>query len=129
MTMTPEEARAIERAPVRPGECRPFYCEVQEDYEPPEKRLRRFTGQCVTVVRNLERREYDGPGPDDQHDDDFETSRMFVVRAKDGTEFHAHVEELNGWDYDLGQFFWPDGTYGPDHDTRFLANEPTGGAS
>lgn len=120
MTMTVDQARAIERAVIEVGHSYEFYCEMQQEYEPPERRLRRFTGQTVTVLRNLRRDEYDGPG---DRDEDFETSRVFAVCAQDGTEFQAHVEELDGWDRDLGQFFWPDGTYGPDHDQRFLAAE------
>lgn len=112
-SMTPDEARAVERPAIEPGKDYEFYCEMQQEYEPPEKQLRRFTGQRVTVVRNLTREEYDGPGPGDS-DDDFEVGRMFAVRAQDGTEFSAHVEELDGWDRDLGQFFNADGTYGPE---------------
>jgi hypothetical protein len=122
MTMTIKELQAIVRDPIVVGKSYTFYCEVQQEYEPPEKRLRKYTGQDVTVIRNRTREEYDGPGPDD-NDDDFDTSRLFVVRASDGVEFDAHIEELNGLDRDLGQYFNPDATYGPDRDTLFLENE------
>lgn len=119
MTMTLEEARSVRRPPIEAGKHYTFYCEMQQEYEPPEKRLRRFTGQEVLVIRNLRGPndpdpEYDGPGPNDVVDLEaedgpgyFESSRVFIVRAKDGTEFNAFEEELNGWDRDLGQFFWP----------------------
>lgn len=115
MNMTPDEARAVERPTIEVGGTFEFYCEVQQEYEPPEQRLRRFTGQAVTVLRQL--------GPD-EHDPD--NSPAYEVQAADGTTFTAHEEELNGWDRDLGQFFWPDGTYGPNHDRQFLANEQGG---
>ena len=94
---------------IRVGDVREFYSEVQEEYEPPEKRLRRFTGQTVTVIGR----------PVDAADE----TTMFTVRADDGTEFEVHAEEIDGWDFEQGQYFWPDGTWGPDHDTRFLVNE------
>ena len=94
----------------KPGETRHFYCEAQQDYYPPEARLRRFTGQPVAVLAELPRQDQD-------------SSLMFQVRAADGTVFEAHEEELNGWDHDRGQFFWSDGTYGHQHDRTFLINE------
>lgn len=123
MTMTPDEARAVERPPIVVGKSYEFYAEMQQGGDPPATRMRNYTGQQVTVIRNLRRDEYDGPGPDDKDDDAYETSRAFIVRAENGQEFTALLEELNGWDRDLGQFFWPDGTHGPDHDRSFLANE------
>jgi hypothetical protein len=92
------------------GDVCAFYSEVQQEYEPPEKRLRRFTGQDVTVVAALGK-------------PDVNTSEQYTVRAPDGTEFTAWWEELSGWDLALGQFFWPDATYGPSHETTFLGNE------
>jgi hypothetical protein len=119
--MTPQEARAVERVTIVPGESYEFYAEMEQEYEPPEKRMRNYTGQMVMVVRNLRGRddpesEYDGPGPNDVVDYEaedgpgcFEVSRAFIVRTADGTEFTAMEEELNGWDKDLGQFFGPEG--------------------
>ena len=124
MPMTPAEARSVERRPVVVGESYVFYAEMQQEYEPAEGRMRNYTGKLVTVVRNLTTEEYDGPGPDDANDDDFDVSRAFIVRcALDRREFTAMVEELNGWDRDLGQYFWPDATYGPAHERWALSNE------
>lgn len=109
MSMTPDEARAIERPTIKIGKSYEFYCEVQQDYEPTEKRLRQYTGQHVTVLWTWTT--------------EFGSSPVYKVRAADGREFTAHEEELNGWDRDLGQYFWPDATYGPEHDTTFLVNE------
>src|SRR3954454_20030803 len=107
MPMSNEDARNVERVTIEVGRQYPFFCEMQQEYEPPELRMRNYTGQLVTVLRNLSSTEYDGPGPDDTNDDDFDVSRAFMVRAKDGFEFQAMVEELNDWDRDLGQYFWP----------------------
>ena len=106
--------KPIDYRNVEVGDVVNFYCEVQQEYLPATKRLRRFTGQEVTVIEAF------GP-PDPDYPE--EGSTLFKVRTGDGTEFHAHQEELNGWDLDLGQFFWPDGTYGPDHCRRFMRNE------
>jgi hypothetical protein len=92
------------------GDVCTFYSEVRQEYEPAEKRLRRFTGQNVTVITALGK-------------PDVDSSEQYTVRAADGTEFTAWWEELSGWDLALGQFFWPDATYGPDHSTEFLCNE------
>ena len=116
------EAHNVYRPTIAIGKEYEFYCEVQQVDEPADRRLRRYTGQAVTVVRHLTRDEYDGPGPDDP-DEAFDVSRMFVVRAADSVEFEAHAEELNGWDRDLGQYFNADGTYGPGRETWALANE------
>lgn len=111
MTMTFEEADAVERPAIVPGGKYTFYSEMQQEYEPPEKRLRQFTGQTVEVLS-----EQHTPNTNtDWCEDD---SILYTVQASDGTIFTATMEELNGWDYDLGQYFWPDGTYGPDHDER-----------
>jgi hypothetical protein len=92
------------------GDVCTFYSEVQQEYESPEDRLRRFTGQEVTVIAELGK-------------PDVDSSEQFTVRASDGTEFTAWSEELSGWDLALGQFFWPDGTFGPEHRRDFLVNE------
>lgn len=124
--MTVDQARAVTREPIEVGKEYEFYAEMQQDYDPPAKRMRNYTGQKVTVVRPLR-----GLGEPDSESDWFEptedeqpeVSRGYIVRAADGREFTALEEELDGWDRDLGQFFWPDGTYGWDHDTHFLGNE------
>jgi hypothetical protein len=82
------------------GESYEFVSEVQQEYQPAAKRLRNYTGQTVTVLEDLGR-------------SDPESSRTYKVRAADGHEFTAWEEEISGWDKDLGQFFNPDGTYGP----------------
>lgn len=128
--MSVEEARAVTRAPIEVGKQYEFYAEMQQDYEPSEKRMRNYTGQTVTVVRAL--RGQNEPDPETDWFEPYEengeliepeVSKGFVVRAHDGFEFHALEEELDGWDRDLGQFFWPDGTFGWNHDTTFLVNE------
>lgn len=95
-----------------PGAMHRFYSEMQEEYLPEEQRLRRFTGKPVTIIAKLEN-EFECE----------ETSAMYLVRAEDGTEFAAWWEELSGWDYQLDQFFWPDGTFGKNRDETFLVNE------
>jgi hypothetical protein len=110
MTMNPDTARKVERPPIVVGNYYTFFCEVQQEYEPPAKRLRRFTGQLVCVVKS-----HGKP--------DADSSEQYEVQAKDGTEFTVHEEEINDWDRDLGQYFWPDATYGPGHDAKFLSNE------
>lgn len=92
------------------GDVCAFYSEVQQEYEAPENRLRRFTGQDVTVIAELGK-------------PDVDSSDSYTVRASDGIEFTAWEEELNGWDLAFNQFFWPDGTYGSGHSTEFLCNE------
>lgn len=90
-----------------------FYAEMQQAELPAHERMRNYTGQKVTVIS--------GPLPKDP-----ETSDLFIVRAADGREFQAYVEELSGWDKALGQYFWPDGAYGPERDLQFLCNEQKG---
>lgn len=106
------------------GDVCTFYSEVLQETLPASERLCRFTGQDVTIVRNLRGyhdadAEYDGPGPDDVVDHTaedgpgfFPVSRQYLVRAADGTVFAAMVEELNGWDYERGQFYNAAGEYG-----------------
>jgi hypothetical protein len=95
---------------IAPGETYPFYCEVQQEYEPAHKRLRRYTGTLVKVLRQDRKR-------------DEEAGTGWIVRAWDGCEFSANEEEIDGWDYALDQFFWIDGTYGKGHAHTFLSNE------
>lgn len=115
MSMSIESARRVERPAIVINKEYEFYSEMQQEYEPREDRLRNYTGCTVKVLRQL--------GPDEV---DKEVGSMFEVVTLDGFKFTAHTEELNGWDRDLGQFFWPDGTYGPDHDRTFLVNEKDG---
>lgn len=123
LPMTAEQARLVVRDEIVPGNRYPFYAELQEDYHP-GNRMRNYTGQQVTVLRVNEDSDWFEPYTDDSGElIEPEVSKTFIVRADDGFEFTAMEEELNGWDHDLGQFFWPDGTHGHDHDTRFLANE------
>jgi hypothetical protein len=136
LPMSVDEARAVKREPIEVGKDYEFYAEMQQDYDPPENRMRNYTGQKVTVVRAL--RGQNEPDPETDWFEPYEengeliepeVSKGFVVRANDGFEFHALEEELDGWDRDLGQFFWPDGTHGWDHDTRFLVNEQSNEAA
>lgn len=87
-----------------------FYAEMQQEERPPHERMRNYTSQTVTVLEEL-------------LSDDAEGSKLFKVRAADGREFEAFEEELNGWNKALGQYFWPDGTYGPGKDKTYLSNE------
>ena len=123
MTMSPETARNIERPPIIVGNQYTFFAEMQQEYEPAEKRMRRFTGTLVTVLRVNEDTDWFEPFEENGELVEPEVSKSFFVRAKDGSEFCVHEEEINDWDRDLGQYFWPDATYGPDHDTLFLGNE------
>jgi len=110
MNMTYEEALAVRREAIVIGKEYTFYSEMQQEYLPPNERIRNYTGQKVTVLSHFP-------------DNDPDASTAFAVRASNGHIFTAMVEELNGWDYDLGQFFWPDATYGPTHETWPLMNE------
>lgn len=94
------------------GKSYTFYCEMQQEYEAPESRLRRFTGTEVAVLC-------------EDFNRDTESGKGYIVRAHDGTEFGVHAEEINGWDYERDQFFWSDGTYGKSHSDEFLSNERT----
>jgi hypothetical protein len=113
-----EDARKVERADIVVGNQYEFYAEMRQDYEPPEQRMRNYTGQTVLVVRPLNADESDWFEPYEENGEliEPEVSRGFIVRSDDGFEFCALEEELNGWDKDLGQFYNPDGTYGPDHE-------------
>lgn len=101
MTMTLEEAEKIDRPEIVSGGTYPFYVEMFQDGTPAGERMRDYTGQTVTVVRPLRTDECD---PD--------SSRGFIVRAANGFKFTALEEELNGWDYDLGQYVGPSGIWG-----------------
>jgi hypothetical protein len=116
MPMSNQDARNVERVEIVVGSQYPFFCEMQQEYEPPAKRMRNYTGQLVTVIA-----EEHTPRTNTGWTD--EDSTLYTVRAKDGFEFSAQEEELNDWDRDLGQYFWPDATYGPEHDTFALVNE------
>lgn len=94
------------------GQRYEFFAEMQEAEKPAAERMRNYTGQSITVVALAVPRI-----------DDEEQPPLWRVRAADGREFLAQEEELNGWDKALGQYFWPDGTYGPDHASTFLSNE------
>lgn len=89
-----------------------FYAEMQQAEMPEHARMRNYTGQTVIVVS--------GPLP---RDDDDEISDLFKIRAADGREFEVFEEELNGWNKARGQYFWPDGAYGPDRSAAYLGNE------
>lgn len=128
-----DDARRIERVPVKIGEQCEFYATVQQEYEPTEKRLRNYTGQLVTVVAwenedewreqeaQIEEEIAAGEHKDEEPERDVEPT--YKVRAKDGFEFSAYESELNDWHKDTGQFFWPDATWGPEHDDFALVNE------
>ena len=107
--MTTEEARRIERPPIEIDRQYTFYSTMQQEYEPEEKRLRNYTGRLVTVLA--------------ENPSEPEEERIFAVRAKDGFEFDAYEGELNNFMCDTGQFFWPDATWGHEHDPFALVNE------
>lgn len=100
--MTVEEACKRDWPKVEVGGVYTFYAEMMQEYEPPEQRMRNYTGQEVKVEECL------WPG----EDEDEGTSARFRVRARDGFEFEAMEEELNGWDKALGQFYGPSGIWG-----------------
>lgn len=108
--MKPDTARMIERAPIEVGRYYTFFCEMQQEYLPPDQRLRQFTGQLVCVTKKYIMV-------------DVKSNQMYSVMTKDFMEITVAEEEINDWNRDLGQYFWPDGTYGPDHDPKFLSNE------
>lgn len=89
-----------------------FYAEMQQEGEPAANRMRNYTGQTVTVI-----------GLEQERNDEAEEPPLYKVRADDGHEFIVQEDEINGWDNALGQYFWPDGTFGPTHATTFLCNE------
>lgn len=97
--------------PIAVGGEYEFFSELQQAEMPEQERMRNYTGQTVTVLA--------GPLPKD----DEEGSDLFKICAADGREFEAFEEELNGWNKALGQYFWPDGTYGPQKDKKYLVNE------
>jgi hypothetical protein len=125
--LTLEEARAKHTQGLYPdiivGESYEFYAEMQQDYDPPEQRMRNYTGQKVKVLSVNTDTDWFEPYEENGELVRPEVSKSFIVRAEDGFEFCAMEEELDGWDKDLGQYFWPDGTHGPDHSKRFLVNE------
>ena len=118
--MNIEDAKKVERPEIVVGNQCEFYAEMRQEYEPPEKRMCKYTGQKVLIVRPLDANESDWFEPYEQDGElvEPEVSRGFIVRADDGFEFTALEEELNGWDRDLGQFYNPDGTFGPDHESH-----------
>lgn len=132
MTMTIEDAHKIERPPIVVGQQYTFYSTMQQEHEPPEQRIRNYTGKLVTVIRWTNEDEWlaeqtliaqeiaDGA---DANEVAREVEPMFLVRASNGFEFDAWQGELNGWFCDTGQFFWPNATWGPKHDTFALSNE------
>ena len=93
------------------GQKYPFYAEMQQEYLPVSERMRNYTGTEVLVISEC------------VVDDPENQSRFFIVETHDGRRFEAAEEELCGWDYHLGQYFWPDGTYGPEKLSICLANE------
>lgn len=111
--MNHEDAHKIERPPIVAGNQYTFYSTMQQEYEPPEKRMRNYTGKLVTALKHS--------NADCKDEEGYEA--MFLVRAGDGFEFEAYEGELNGWFSDTGQFFWPDATWGHNHDTFALSNE------
>lgn len=89
--MSLDEARSIEREPVKIGNRYTFYStmagKTSGDVYP-----RRYTGQEVEVVERTT-------------EVDEESSGLFLVRADDGVEFDAYPDELDGFIYDTGQFY------------------------
>lgn len=97
--MSTDEARGIERDPIEVGDHAIFYSTLY-DVDGNGILVRQFTGQEVIVISVV---------PDEDMED---TEPMFMVRADDGTEFGAWEGELNGWFFDTGQFYSPDGEWG-----------------
>lgn len=99
--------------PIIVGQQYPFYAELQQEYVPQRLRMSNYTGQKVTVLEVVPSPDWIEPG----------TGTLYLVRTADGRCFQAWEEEINGWNFGLGQYFWSDGTYGPDHSKDFLSNE------
>lgn len=112
--LTVEEARKVERPEIIIGATYTFYAEMMEEDKPTGERMRDYTGQSVVVMRQLTSEESDWFEPYQENGElvEPEVSRGWIVRADDGREFTALEEELNGWDFDLGQFYGPSGTWG-----------------
>lgn len=104
-------AAAAASVPILVDQTYEFHAEMQEEYLPAGQRMRNYTGTMVTVLS--------GPLPKD----DEGMSEYFKVRTHDGRELVVAEEEINGFGKALGQYFWPDGTYGPDRCSDFLRNE------
>jgi hypothetical protein len=89
--------------------------------------MRNYTGKLVTVLRQTNedecRADDEAIARGEIKEEERESEPLFQVRAANGFEFEAWEGELNGWFKDTGQFFWPDATWGPEHDTFALANE------
>jgi hypothetical protein len=111
--MSFDDAGEIERPPIIAGNQYTFYSTVQEEYEPAEKRKRNYTGKLVTVLAHT----------NGDYEDEEGYEPIYRVRAADDFEFEAWEGELNGWFSDTGQFFWPDATWGHNHNTFALSNE------
>jgi hypothetical protein len=112
--MNTEDAKKIERQTIEVGRAYTFFSTMQQEYVPqPEERMRTYTGKLVMVIADItDTIDYEEIG-----------ERLFKVCAHNGFEFDAYEGELNGWFCDTGQYFWPDATWGPDHDTFALSNE------
>jgi len=114
MTMNHKDALRIERPPIEVGRSYTFYSTMQEEYVPEKEcRMRTYTGKLVQVLAHS--------NADYANEEGYEP--MYRVLAHNGFEFDAYEGELNGWFCDTGQYFWPDATWGPEHDDFALSNE------
>jgi hypothetical protein len=110
---TIEEVEAMNLPDIIVGESYEFYAEMVQEQEPPDKRMRNYTGQQVKVLCVNEDSDWFEPYEDDDGETVYpEVSKSFIVKADDGFEFIAMEEELSGWDKHLGQFYGPSGIYG-----------------
>jgi hypothetical protein len=88
------EASAKTRPEIIVGMFYPFYSELEQETFPWNERDRRFSGTAVQVI-----------SMDDSENIEGNPIHIYTVRAHDGSTFVALDEELNGWDFDLGQYF------------------------
>lgn len=107
MIMTPDEAREIEREQIVIGNQYEFYCTLHGK-DGSGKLPRLFTGQTVTVLEHTNGEYADEEGYEPQ----------YLVRTASGCEIVVWEGELDDWFKDTGQFYNPDGTYGPNKETH-----------
>lgn len=100
MTMDIMAASKVKRPTIRVGESYPFFSTL-EGLDGHGIQCRKYTGQTVLVIS------------DETEEIDYEEiqERIFTVRADDGVEFSAWEGELDGWFFDTGQYYTPEGVW------------------
>ena len=94
--MTIEEARKIERKPIKVGLTYYFYSDCVEcKTERDDEFIRAYSGQRVLIFEQT------------HEATDEESISLYRVRAHNGDTFIANEGELNGWIFDTGQWVGP----------------------